>query len=82
MPGLAVTGKERATAICIAGLNGATDATAGNYVAAAGNVAVTGGMMTGAITIDGMTTEGTATGAIIMETATTAMAGMIAKLHS
>ncbi len=82
MPGLAATGKERATDICTTGRNGDRDATAGNYAAAAGNVAVTDGMMTGGITIDGMTTEGTATGAIIMETATTAMAGMIVNQHS
>ena len=82
MPGLAGTGKERATDICITGRNGVRDATAGNYVAAAGNVAtVADGMMTDGITIGGMTIEGMATGAIIMAMTTTATAGMIVKLH-
>lgn len=56
MSGLAATGKERATAICIAGRNGVRDATAGNYVAAAGNLATTA---------DGMMTDDMTTGAII-----------------
>lgn len=68
MSGLAVTGNEHVTAICMTGRNGAGDTRAGNCAAAAGGAAtIADGMMT---IEDDMTTD-----AIIIA----AMAGVIVK---
>lgn len=73
MPGLAGTGNGRAADTCITGRNGTRVATAGNCVAAVGNVAMAAdGMTTGGTTIEGMAAEVMTTDAII----TAAMTGI------